>query len=243
MTKRHRSPFGFLVWSLVKCRESAAAMLDRLFADSPALRTQLTRVLRHGSLVDGSIHGPLMFSDGTSYRAPSIDAALDVSRPLYSLCAARMLGSFLLYAERVDPITRKGSGRMLWQGHHARRLGLSTRTREPGAPQSGTREVQRYARLLAGGGVIELHQPNAANVPDTMRGAEKPHGDQWAYNVVRLATPLPVELRNMLARWRGLPAVVPLPKVARAIEGEPVPPGELAALLAALLARPPREHA
>jgi len=201
-------------------------MLQRLFAGSAA-RPGIERVLRHGSLVDGRIRGPLLFADGTRYRSAAMLAELDVNRSLDSLAAARLLADYLLYAERTNAISRKASGRTNWQGHHARRLGLSTRGSSPSSP-SGAREVQRYARLWAVGGVLRITQPNAANVPDTMRAEPNARG-QWAYNVTTLITPLPLELGDVLRRWQGMPVS------AAAVRRAPLPCDVLdAAELAAL---------
>lgn len=241
MSRRHRSPLGWLVWRLMSRRESAGQMLARVFSAAPVLRAQLTRAIRHGSLVTGELAGPVYEPNGASWRPPSRAPEDDIRRSLDSLCAARILGSFLLYAERIDPRTRKASGSACWQGHHARRLRLTTERGElradgtPSAP-GGVREVQRYARLLVGAGAIELLQPNAANVPDGLRAKENAAGDQWAYNIVTLGAALPLELGNAIRRWRGEPEVRPLPSSAPSSppNAQPLLPFELATLAAAL---------
>jgi hypothetical protein len=216
LSRRHHSPLGFAVWRLVTRRESAGSMLARLFGGS-AIRAPLTRAIRHGSLVTGELCGPVYESDGRAYRPPSRLPEDDIDRDLGSLCSARILASFLLYAERTDPRTRKGSGSQMWQGNHARRLRLTTERAEPREdgtlpPPGGVREVQRYARLLVGAGVIELLQPNAANVPEGMRAHANAIGDQWAYNLVTLLHALPLALQNALRRWRGLAEIFPPPR-------------------------------
>lgn len=240
MSRRHHSPFGWLVWRLMTRRSSAGEVLATVFRDS-ALRPLLTRAIRHGSFVNGDLAGPVLYSDGTSYRPPSRRVEDDITRSLESLAAARVLASFLMYAERADLSTRKASGRACWQGNHARRLKLtSTRgaLRADGtrAPPGGVREVQRYARILEGAGALVLLQPNAANVPDGMRAEPNAVGDQWAYNIVTIAKPLPLDLQNVLRAWRGeAPALVP-PRSTSSTppNAEPLPAGELALLSAQL---------
>lgn len=240
MTRRYRSPLGWLVVRLVSRRESAGSMLARVFGSSPSLRASLTRAIRHGSLVTGELAGPVYESDGRTYRPPSRAPEDDLVRSLDSLCAARMLASFIMYAERIDPRTRKASGACNWQGHHARRLRLTTARgalRDDGTPSApgGVREVQRYARLLEASGAITLQQPNAANVTDAMRARPNVAGDQWAFNIVTLGAPLPLELTNAIRRWRGEPPVIVPSSPPRAPhDAEPLPAAELATLAATL---------
>lgn len=240
MSRRHHSPLGWLVWRLMSRRETAGAMLARVFGGS-ALRAPLTRAIRHGSLVDGELAGPVYESDGSTYRPPSRKPEDDITRDLDSLAAARILASFILYAERMEPRTRKASGRHCWQGNHARRLRLTTTrgdVRSDGTlpPPGGVREVQRYLRILEGAGAVHTLQPNAANVPDALRACVNGAGDQWAYNLVTIGAPLPLELQNAIKRWRGeAPALVP-PRSTSSTppNAEPLPAGELALLSAQL---------
>lgn len=238
MSRRHHSPFGWLVVALVNRRVTARAVLAQYFEGS-ALRAPLTRAIKHGSLVTGELCGPVYESDGRTYRPPSRRPEDDFNRSLDSLAAARFLAAWLCIAERVDPRTRKASGSALWQGHTARRLRLTARRGKPrrdgtrSAP-GGVREVQRYHRPLEAAGAFESHQPNAANVPDAMRARPNAAGDQWAFNVY-VVPPLPVALQQSLRRWRGeAPLVIPPRAPTSSAEQIEMPAHELATQSAAL---------
>jgi len=250
VTRRFRSPFGFQIRQLVSGRASAPQIFDQLFRNS-RLGGALVRVLRHGSLVDGSIVAPRYLPDGHELPlAPWVKLAVTVRRPPSSHAAARMLACFLMHVERVDPKTGKACGRDLWQGSMARRLGFSLRATVDGTP-NGAREVQRYVRLFEAGELMRVTQPPSDNVPDHMKARSKAcvvRGRAvnaiWSYNVIAVGTSLPGPVLDVLRRWRGVVVAQPLrlmQAVALAI-GECATDAETAAharAVLALLTRPP----
>ena len=209
VTKRHRSALGFTIAQLKRGNVSAGDVVRDLFGDSELGRA-LTRAVRHGSLIDGSIQGPRYYLGGVVHRSRALGPECDdLKRSLDGKAAARLVACALMFVERMDPDTGKASGRALWQGRAAMRLGLSTRKGSSGT-LGGVREVQRYVRILARADVLQVVQPNADNVPAAMRGARKrsivrgvESDRQWAYNVYRAQHSLPLPIRDALRAWRG----------------------------------------
>ncbi len=208
---RQHTALGFLIAPLIAGRTTARTVLDRYFKGTPIGR-RLHTAIRHGSLVDGEIKGPRYTPDGEAFRPRRQLPEDDINRPLDRRAAARMLATFLIVAEAMDPRTHKAAGRHLWQGHHARRIGFSQRRNRKTGTINGTREIQRYVRVLEGADAIATSQPDAENVPEYMRGQPKrstvrgKEGDHtWAYNVITLPSGygLPVVIQRILRRWRG----------------------------------------
>lgn len=227
-----RSPLGFLIAPLLAGRTTVDKVLARYFDDT-GMGKRLRRALRHGSLIDGKIRGPIVRQrpGGIVEREP---AAID--RGLDHKVTRRMLACFLMLVEHMDPAVGAVAGRKLWQGGHARRLGLSMR-RDKWNRLGGLREVQRYFRIFDRAEVLCRTQPNADHVPEHMKARAKVSGfkggvqraAQWAYN--KIWTPagagLPGKVANILRRWRGEPVPKAIP-VERHADRGPVsapPPG------------------
>lgn len=234
-----RSALGFLIAPLLAGRTTAERVIKRHFDGSP-LALRLRRALRHGSLVDGRIRGA--YQKGHGATAEHVAAGVD--RPLHHRSARRMLACFLMLVEQMDPETGAASGRKLWQGTHARRIGLSLRRDQLGR-LGGVREVQRYLRIFDRADVLCRNQPNADRVPEHMKARPKlstfaggvRREAQWAYNKVWTPPgyPLPQGIRNTLRRWRGQPAV-PIVSSARTDRGPETPQLEAVERLRDLMA-------
>jgi len=244
------TPLGYLIQPLLDGRMTAGEVLDRHFSGTRVGRN-LRTAIRHGSLLDGRIQGPRRDPEGQLFRPSNQRPEDDINRASHHRAARRMLATFLMLVECMDPQTQKASGRQCWQGHIQRRLKLSSRRNERTGTINGVREVQRYVRILENAEALATMQPNAANVPDYMRGAPKPsivkrkrglHA--WAYNVITLPRGfgLPIDIRNMLRRWRGLPVPsVPMPTAPIEVSAEvrELARSGPAAILAWLRSRPP----
>lgn len=201
-----RSALGFLIAPLIAGRTDAQGVFDRYLAGT-GIGRRVMRAIRHGSLVDGELKGPKLAPPGAGmdWLPPELD------RPWKRRSARRMLAFFFILAERMDPYTGTASGRFLWQGHQARRLGFSLRRDELGR-LGGIREVQRYLRLFDKAEVFGRSQPDADKVPEHMRGKPKPSkvrgvvsDRSWSYNKVWTIRgfALPEKIRTILRRWRG----------------------------------------
>lgn len=224
-----RTPLGFLIQPLIRGRTSATKVIDRHFGDTP-MGKRLRRAIMHGSLTDGRIKGPRV-RHLPGDQVERIPAA--VNRDLSSRVARRMLASFLMLVEYMDPESGTAAGVKLWQGNQARRLGLSLR-RDRWDRLGGLREVQRYLRIFDHAELLGRSQPNAENVPDHMKARAKlssfAHGVErlatWAYNKVWTlgGCGLPTALKDTLRRWRGMKVPKRIPRTPEADRGPVTPP-------------------
>lgn len=216
-----RSPLGFLIAPLLQNRTDAAGVFKRYF-EGTGLGGRLYKAIRFGSLVDGRVATSKLVAPtergGAWTHEPPPNA-----RPFARRSARRMLALALMILERMDPDSGVASGRKLWQGHDARRLGFSL-NRDQWNKLGGTREVQRYLRIFDRAEVFGRNQPNADKVPEHMKGAPHADGRSWAYNVLRTIRGfgMPQVIRDTLRRWRG--QKVPKPSARKA----PAVPSELA---------------
>jgi len=226
--KQRHTPLGALIAGLLSARLSARTVIDRYF---PGLQgTRLTTAIRFGSLADGRRR--------------------DRDRPLETRAARRMLAAYLIHVEQADPRTGRASGCALWQGTQARRLGLKLTRQTNGSP-TGTREVQRYARIFVRFGVLKLDQPDALNVPDTMRGKLKAcrvRGQdvsaRWAYNVAIVCGTFSDAIRGLLTRaTKAAPVGSLVPAFVAAARTATTSAEFFGAMLAAMRARAPRAPA
>jgi len=226
--KQRHTPLGALIAGLLSARLSARTVIDRYF---PGLQgTRVTTAIRFGSLADGRRR--------------------DRDRPLQTRAARRMLACYLMHAEQTDPRTMRASGSALWQGTQARKLGFALTPQTNGSP-TGSREVQRYARIFVRFGVLQMHQPDAARVPDAMRGKLKTHrargrdvSARWAYNVAIVCGTFSDAIRSLLTRTtKAAPAGSLVPAFVAAARTASTSAEFFGAMLAAMRARAPRAPA
>lgn len=201
---KSRSPLGSVIASLLAGRGSAAAVFDR-YLEGTTIGRRLYKAIRHGSLVDGRIKSSRLAPRTLEMLPP------ELTRTLERRSARRMLALFLVICEHIDPHTGQASGKKLWQGHGARRLGLSL-TRDAWGRLGGIREVQRYVRLFDAAEVFGRSQPSADHVPEHMKARAKLCTVRgrviecaWSYSKIWTLPgyPLPQKIRDVLRRWRG----------------------------------------